>query len=57
MCVNATGENSVLVIPQEAWEGIDPANRRALNEHARNRRVVVLTAECADCDIEAEVME
>jgi energy-coupling factor transporter ATP-binding protein EcfA2 len=57
VCVNATGENSVLVIPQEAWEGIDPANRRALNEHARNRRVVVLTAECADCDIKAEVME
>jgi len=57
VCVNSTGTNSVLVIPQEAWEGIDPENRRALNQHARQRGVVVLTAECADGDIEAEVME
>lgn len=54
VCVSSVGTKSLIVIPQEAWEGIDPANRTDLAEHARANRVTILTAECGNGPIEAE---
>jgi ABC-type cobalamin/Fe3+-siderophores transport system ATPase subunit len=42
------GHDGIVVIPQEAWEGLDPANRTAIDEHARRIGVVVLTAEATE---------
>ncbi len=49
--VKRVGEAGVLVIPQEAWEGLDPTNRRALGMHARRRKVLLLTAEARNGDL------
>jgi energy-coupling factor transporter ATP-binding protein EcfA2 len=56
VCVSSVGNKALIVIPQEAWEGIDPANRTDLAEHARANRVTILTAECGDGEIEAKAM-
>lgn len=40
----------ILTIPQEAWEGLDPPNRRVIADHATDRGVLILTAECSDAD-------
>jgi energy-coupling factor transporter ATP-binding protein EcfA2 len=40
----------VLTVEQEAWEGLDPQNRAIIAEHARERKVLILTAECSDSD-------
>ena len=56
VCVSSVGNKALIVIPQEAWEGIDPANRTDLAEHARANRVTILTAECGDGEIEAKSM-
>jgi len=37
----------VLTVEQEAWEGLDPANRSIIAEHARERKVLILTAACS----------
>lgn len=39
------GEDGLLVIPQDAWEGLDIDNRRLVHQHAIERSVYVLTAE------------
>jgi len=53
--VNAVGEGGVLVVRQEALEGLDPKNRQAVAEHARKRRTVILSAEASDGELRAEV--
>ena len=50
IAIDAVGENGLLVIDQEAWEGLDPINRGELAEHVRGRGVVILTAEASDAD-------
>lgn len=49
--IAAVGEGGLLVIPQEAWEGLDPLNRDAIARQAKAARVVILTAECSDSDL------
>ncbi|MBN2024971.1 MAG: hypothetical protein JW809_19495 [Pirellulales bacterium] len=39
------GQRGVLIVPQDAWEGLDAENRFLIARHARARRVVILTAE------------
>jgi energy-coupling factor transporter ATP-binding protein EcfA2 len=56
VCVSSVGNKALIVIPQEAWEGIDPGNRTDLAEHARANHVTILTAECGDGEIEAKSM-
>jgi hypothetical protein len=50
LCVDVFPQDSqlrpMLVIPQGAWEGIDPINREQINAHAIERGVLILTAEC-----------
>ena len=50
IAIQAVGTGGLLVIPQEAWEGLDPANRAAIDAQAKSAQVVVLTAECSADD-------
>lgn len=57
IAIEAVGERGLLVVDQEAWEGLDPVNRAEIAEHVKGRGVVVLTAEATDDDeITAEVV-
>ena len=47
IAIQAVGTGGLLVIPQEAWEGLDPENRTAIDAQAKEEKVVVLTAECS----------
>lgn len=43
------GEGRALIpIPQEAWEGLDDANRQEIDQHARTLGVNIITAEAVD---------
>lgn len=50
VAVNQLGEMGILVVPQEAFEGLDPVARSIINEHAKTRKVLILTAECSASD-------
>lgn len=54
IAVDACGDGGLLTVRQEAWEGLDPENRRAIVEHARKRHIVILTAEADDGEVRAE---
>lgn len=54
IAIAAVGEGGLLVIPQEAWEGLDPLNREAIAQQAKAAIVVILTAECSDGELTAE---
>jgi hypothetical protein len=61
VALNAFPANSahlpVLTIPQEAFEGLDAINRDIVAKHARDRGVVIITAECSiDEQITSEVL-
>lgn len=58
VAVNQLGEMGILVVPQEAFEGLDPVARAVINDHAKTRRVLILTAECsASGELEAREFE
>lgn len=57
IAVRAVGAGGVLVVPQEAWEGLDPINRAAIAERVAGTGVVLVTAECDETDLSAEVYE
>lgn len=48
IAIAAVGDRGLIVIPQEAWEGLDTANRGAIHSQAQSAGVTVLTAECSD---------
>lgn len=56
IAIAAVGEGGLLVIPQEAWEGLDQQNREAIAKQAKAARVVILTAECADSELLAKMV-
>lgn len=52
------GRGGLIVIPQEAWEGLDDQNRRVVADTAKACEVVIYTAEAADSnEIVADVLE
>jgi hypothetical protein len=53
--VKAVGRGGLLVCRQEAFESLDPANRRAIAEYAREVGVVILTAVADEGELRAEV--
>lgn len=55
IAIAVVGEGGLLVIPQEAWEGLDQQNREAIAKQAKAARVVILTAECSDSEFSAEM--
>lgn len=50
----AVGANGLLTIEQEAWEGLDPVARAEVVRLAKERDVVILTAECDEGALRAE---
>lgn len=55
IAIAAVGEHGVLVIPQEAWEGLDPDNRRLIADEVAGRKVTIITAEPSTGELRAEV--
>ena len=45
IAIEQVGAGGVLPIPQEAWESLDPTNRRMLAEHVAGKHVTFITAE------------
>jgi len=52
--VAAIGSDGLQVIPQEAWEGLDPDNRHFIHEHAVRAGVNILTAEASAGELRVE---
>jgi len=51
-----TGDGTrLMVLPQRSWESLDPTNRAMIQELALEHGITILTAECADGDLRAEV--
>ncbi len=48
IAIATVGKTGLIIIPQEAWEGLDNTNRTAIHTQAREAGVTVLTAECSD---------
>lgn len=48
VAIEAVGRGGVLVCPQEAFEGLDPTNRKLIDDHLRGTGVVMFTAEATD---------
>lgn len=48
---------AVLPVCQEAFESLDPANRQEVNQLAKDRKLVIVTALATGGDLRAEVME
>jgi hypothetical protein len=46
--IEIAGEDSLLSIPQECWESLDPANQMAIAKHCKTRGVALFTAEATD---------
>lgn len=57
IAVQALGERGLLVVPQAAWEGLDPDNRALIAAHAKQAGVVIITAECDTGDLGADVFD
>lgn len=57
IAVQALGERGLLVVPQAAWEGLDPDNRALIAHHAKEAGVVIITAECDTGDLGADVFD
>lgn len=57
IAVKALGERGLLVVPQAAWEGLDPNNRNLIAHHAKDSGVVIITAECDTGDLGADVFD
>lgn len=49
-------KGSVLPVAQEAFEALDPDNRNRLNELAKERGLVIVTAEATEGELRAEVL-
>lgn len=48
IAIDAVGPSGLLVIPQAAWEALDPINRQLIADHVRDRGVTILTAESSE---------
>lgn len=57
VAIKAVGKGGLIVLQQEAWEGLDPIARTTIVDHVKGSEVVILTAECsADESVKAEVL-
>jgi hypothetical protein len=57
IAIEAVGEGGLLTCPQEAFESLDPDNRRLVHEHLIGSGVVMLTAEADAGELRAEVYQ
>jgi hypothetical protein len=49
--IEIAGSDSLLSIPQECWEALDPANQMAIAKHCQSRGVALFTAEATDGEL------
>lgn len=57
IAIDAVGDHGLVVLPQYAYEGLDPLARQLIAEHARSRKAVIVTAESsADEEMTTEVV-
>lgn len=60
LAIKLCPERTMITIPQQAWDGLDGANRKLIAQWARSKRIVVMSAEASDDEdaagIEIEVM-
>lgn len=54
MAAKGIGRGGLLTVEQEAWESLDPDNREFVAGLARERELLILTAEAADGELRAE---
>jgi len=45
LAAERVGEGGLIVVPQSAWEGLDTTNRTIVASRAKERKVIVITAE------------
>lgn len=57
IAIDAIGEGGILVLPQEAFEGLDPVNRAELHAHLCERNTWMLTAACDGGRLRAETFK
>lgn len=57
LAAERVGVGGLIVVEQEAWESLDPANRQFVAEHAQRRKVAIITAEATEGELRAEVYE
>jgi len=57
IAIEAVGKGGLITVVQEAWESLQPANRRLINEHLKGTGVVMLTAQADDGELRSEVFE
>lgn len=55
IAIKAVGPGGVFVIPQTAWEGLQPSIRRDIVAQLKGSQVTAITAQCDDGEIHAEV--
>jgi hypothetical protein len=48
IAIRAVGPKGLIVLPQHAWEGLDPLNQKLIDDTVRGTGVVVLTAQASD---------
>lgn len=56
VCVTSVGAEGLIVIPQEAWEGLDPIARKQIAQHCREVSATAVTAEADACEMSVEVL-
>jgi energy-coupling factor transporter ATP-binding protein EcfA2 len=55
IAIEAVGPGGLLTIPQEAWESLDPINRKLIAEHVAGSGVVLITAEADAGELRGEL--
>jgi hypothetical protein len=55
--IEIAGADSLLSIPQECWESLDPANQIAIAKHCKTRGVALFTAEATDGGLRYKMFE
>lgn len=58
IAVKAVGPGGIIVLPQNAWQDLDPINRQIVGQEVANTKVIVITAEAsADEEITSTVYD
>lgn len=51
------GVHCIIVIPQHAWQDLDPVNRVAIAKQINGTKASILTAECSDGELQGELFK
>ena len=56
IAIERVGSGGIIPVVQEAWEGLQPLNRKRIAEQVKRYGVTILTAECDDGALRAEAI-